>query len=158
INGRYLPDERQIAVALPEGAPLKSAVQPASASLPLVHILIPADFRVQGAAQALGAQYSYGWENLNAGLDGIAIDLPALNVKPTHGEYFPLNIRVMDPLRADRALMDIDVSVKPGEARTLWLDTRDRLLPAAKSLYLTIAGAGGDFSAKSLDGMKVRLV
>ena len=26
-------------------------------------------------------------------LDGIAIDLPALNVKPTHGDAFPLNIQ-----------------------------------------------------------------
>ena len=28
--------------------------------------------------------------NLPGGLDGIAIDLPALNVTPTHGAYFPL--------------------------------------------------------------------
>ena len=32
-------------------------------------------------------------------------------------------------------------AVKPSEARTVWLDTRDRILPN-RSLYLTIAGAG----------------
>src|SRR6185369_4935150 len=54
-------------------------------------------------------------------------------------------------------LMDVSVSVKPGEARTVWLDTRDRILPN-RSLYLTIAGAGGDFDATALDGAKIRLV
>jgi len=33
-------------------------------------------------------------------LDGIAIDLPRCRVKPTHGEYFPLNIQVKEPALA----------------------------------------------------------
>src|SRR5262249_22978815 len=72
-------------------------------------------------------------------------------------EAFPLNIQVKDPIWPGRNLMDVSVSVKPGEARTVWLDTRDRILPN-RSLYLTIAGAGGDFDAKQLDGAKIRLV
>ena len=80
----------------------------------------------------------------------MAIDLPPLRVKPTHGEYFPLNIQVKDPLWPQRNLLDFSFSVKPGEARTLWLDTRDRILPPGKGLYLTIAGAGSDFGPASL--------
>src|SRR5690606_16118022 len=84
--------------------------------------------------------------------------LPALRVKPTHGDYIPLNIRVKDPLWPDRDLIDVNVSVKPGEARTLWLDTRDRVLPADRSLYITLAGAAQDFGPQALDGTRIRLV
>ena len=63
------------------------------------------------------------------GLDGIAIDLPALDVTPTHGDVFPLNIQVKDPLWPLRNMLDVSFSVKPGEPHTLWLDTRDRILP-----------------------------
>ncbi len=105
IDGRYLADERAIAVALPDGAPMRTVSPRSDHALPLVHVLIPADFRTQAPGLPL-TQYAYGWENLNAGLDGIAIDLPALNVKATQGGLFPLNIRVMDPPpsrpRADR--------------------------------------------------------
>ncbi|MFO1186842.1 MAG: LamG-like jellyroll fold domain-containing protein [Alphaproteobacteria bacterium] len=156
IAGRYMADERSRVVALPEGAPKRDGVAPAL-SLPLVHILVPADFRVLPPGGPV-VQYSYGWENLNAGLDGIVLELPAMKLKATHGGRVPLNIRVLDPIWPDRALMDINVSVKPGEARRLWLDTRDRLLPNDRSLYLTIAAAGGDFGPGSLDGAKIRLV
>jgi hypothetical protein len=94
---------------------------------------------------------------MDAGLDGIAIELPALQVKPTHGALFPLNIQIKDPLWPARNLLDVSISVKPGEARTLWLDTRDRMLPPGRSLYISIAGAGQDFTAHSLDGAEIRL-
>ena len=79
-------------------------------------------------------------------------------MKPTHGELFPLNIQVKDPLWPMRNMLDFTFSVKPGEAKTLWLDLRDRLLPAGKGLWLTIAGAGADFNAAALAGAEVRLV
>ncbi len=122
-----------------------------------MHVLIPADLRTPRAGLPQ-SHYGYGWQTMNAGLDGIAIDIPALNVKPTHGGLLPLNIQIKDPIWPARDLMDVSVSVKPGEARTLWLDTRDRILPADLPLYLTIAAAGGGFSAASLDGAKIRLI
>ncbi len=157
IDGRYVTDESTTVVALPDSAPQdKRTTALPTHAMPIVHVIIPADFRDARIGEV--GHFSYGWENMNVGLDGIAIDIPALKVKPTHGEYFPLNIQIKDPIWPGRNLLDISVSVKPGEARTVWLDTRDRLLPRDKSLYLTIAGAGQDFGAASLNGMHVRLV
>ena len=121
-----------------------------------MHILIPADFRAlpTGTSRAL----AYDWQNLHAGLDGIAIDLPPLNVKPTHGEYVPMNIQIKDPIWPMRDMLDFSFSVKPGEPYTLFLDTRDRILPNGKSLYLTIASASPEFGPQSLEGAHVRLI
>ena len=79
-------------------------------------------------------------------------------VKPTHGELFPLNIQVKDPLWLYRDMMDFTFSIKPNEAKTLWLDLRDRILPEKKGFYITIAGAGGDFSPAMLQGAQIRLI
>ena len=157
IDGRYLPAERAEVVALPKGAPRRPETGVNAATLPIVQVLIPGDFR-SPLPGSPATRFSYGWENLNAGLDGIAIDLPALNLPATHKGLIPLNIRIKDPTWPDRDLLDINVSVKPGEARTLWLDTRDRLLPAGSNIYLTIAAAAGSFDARALNGMQVRLV
>ena len=157
IAGRYAPQERATVVALPDGAPTRPRAPDSQPRLPLVHVLIPFEFGASPAALPLYRSWGYGWENMPDALDGIAIDIPALNVKPTHGDTFPLNIQVKDPVWPGRDLLDVSVSVKPGEARTVWLDTRDKVLPN-RSLYLTIAGAGADFDAKALDGAKIRLV
>ena len=73
INGRYMEDERALMIAVPDGVSAQSedSVKTGVGSLPLVHIIIPyqADERL--------------------GLDGIAIDLPGLDLQPTHGAYFP---------------------------------------------------------------------
>jgi hypothetical protein len=157
IRGRHPADERDTVVALPAGAPRHDRATPGR-GLPLAHVLIPADFRDVRPDEGPSARFSYGWANLNGGLDGIALDIPALKVRPTHGGLVPLNIRVKDPIWPDRDLLDVNVSVKPGEARTVWLDTRDRILPNDRSLYLAVAGAAEDFDASSLNGMRVRLV
>jgi hypothetical protein len=140
IAGRYAPDERATLI----GSPLDAAVhtpRPALGSVPQVHVLIPAS----------------AWASVDGGLDGIALDLPALPVKPTHGPYFPLRLQIKDPLWPERNLLDFSFSMKPGEARSLWLDTRDRILPPGKALYFTLSGAGRDFGAALLAGAKVRL-
>jgi hypothetical protein len=150
IAGRHLPSERATAVALPAGAPAK-AREPAAGAMPLVHILVPADFREARSGGPVG-KASYGWENLDMGLDGIALDLPAL---PGSG-LIPLNIRVKDPLWPGRDMMDVSVSVKAGETRTVFLDTRDRMLPPGASLYLTVASPEG-LTGRALEGMALRL-
>ncbi len=156
IGGRYPADERMTMVALPAGAP-RTARTTAQTGLPLVHILIPCDFRETGGYSERGS-YSYTWENMAGGLDGIAIDLPELKLKPTHGGYLPLNIQVKDPIWPMRNMLDFSFSVKPGQPHTLWLDVRDRILPNGKSLYITIAGAGSDFGPGALEGAEVRLI
>lgn len=157
IAGRFVADERTTVVALPAGAPQTQRSAATGPSMPLVHVLIPADFR---AVEAGGtpARFSYGWANMRDGLDGLELRLPALQAAATHDGLIPLNIRIKDPIWPDRDMLDINVSVKPGEARTLWLDIRDRLLPNDSSLYLQIASASPDFDAAALDGMGVRLV
>jgi Concanavalin A-like lectin/glucanases superfamily len=157
IKGRYTEDERGEVVAVadsagnagrrnaPGGARAEGAQTEGTlteGTLPLVHVLIPAE----------------RWRDVSDGLDGIRLELPALGVKPTHGGLFPLNVQVKDPLWPHRNLFDFSFSVKPGEARTLWLDTRDRILPEGRALYLTLAGAGADFRAAALEGARVRLV
>ena len=181
IEGRFLPDERQIMVALPAGAPAAAGRQQVKHALPLIHVVVPFEFRWEtrpSGTQALSTQlqqrvsmaqadsavggysskYSYTWENLNGGLDGIILELPALDVEPTHGEYYPINLQLRDPLWPDRNLIDFTFSVKPGEAKTLWLDSRDRILPNGYPLYLQIAGAGSDFGPRVLEGARLRLV
>jgi hypothetical protein len=148
IAGREPPDERSTLVAVPAGSSATAASAAMAHSLPLVHILIPND----------AGKPAYRLDAVDGGLDGIAIDLPALAVEPTVGDLFPLNIQVKDPLWPMRDMLDFTFSVKPGEAKTLWLDLRDRILPPGKSLYVTIAGSGGDFGAASLAGAQIRLV
>lgn len=145
INRRHPADERAMLVARPAGArfeptPARQS-SPSQPSLPVVHVLIPDN-----------------WDEIDGGLDGVAIDLPALNVKPTHGEFFPLNLQVKDPSWLYRNALDFSFSVKPGEAKTLWLDLRDRIMPVGKGFFLTLAGAGADFNAAMLEGAQIRLV
>lgn len=169
IRGRYPADERDTVVALPAGALAGRAAaaagdptatgkaERAAGSAPIVHILIPSGFGDALPARAPSRAWNYGWENVHDGLDGIAIDLPALKVAPGRDGLIPLDIRIKDPIWPMRDMIDVSVSVRPGEARTLWLDTRDRIL-TADSLYLAIASGSADFGPKALDGMNIRLV
>ena len=169
IAGRYPEDERETVLALPAGASAGRAaaaagdptatgrVERRSGSAPLVHILIPSGFGDALPARAPTRSWNYGWENVHDGLDGVAIDIPPLHATPNAEGVIPLDIRVKDPIWPLRDLIDVSVSVRPGEARTLWLDTRDRIL-TDDSLYLTIASAAPDFGPASLKGMNIRLV
>ncbi|MBO9708774.1 MAG: LamG domain-containing protein [Caulobacter sp.] len=155
VAGRFPAGERATVVALPEGAPMRKRAAVPSGGLPIVHVMIPSGFGDAPAAQPLARNWAYGWENARDGLDGVAIDIPAL---PGRGQaLIPLNIQVKDPIWPGRNMIDVGVSVRPGEARTLWLDLRDRIL-TPDSLYLTIAADSPDFGAQALDGAKIRLV
>ena len=156
IRGRFEPAERRTVVALPAGAPRESrAVEPPA--MPIVHVVIPGDFRDVNFG-ARRTDFSYTWTNIAGGLDGIAIDLPGLDLPPTHGGLIPINIQVKDPIWPLRNLIDVSVSVAPREPHTLWLDTRDRMLPNATGLFLSIAAAAPGFGPASLDGTRIRLV
>jgi hypothetical protein len=106
----------------------------------------------------IGHGTSYSWQNMHAGLDGIAVDLPAMKIAPTHGDFVPMNIQIKDPIWPMRNMLDYSFSIKPNQPYTLWLDTRDRILPNGKSLYITIASASPEFGVHSLEGMHVRLI
>ncbi len=167
IAGRYPADERATVVALPasagHAAPGAGSATDAGGAVrrgdeaPLVHILIPSDFGDAFPGKPLARAWNYTWANARDGLDGIALDIPALKATPNKDGVIPLNIRVKDPTWPDRDMIDVTVSVKPGEARTLWLDLRDRIL-TNDPFYITVASASPDFGASSLDGMNVRLV
>ena len=167
IAGRFAPDERSTVVAMP-AAGLKAAVGAGTGgaagapvrrkdAAPIVHILIPASFGDALPDRPLARAFDYGWQNLQDGLDGIALDIPALSLTPNAAGLIPLSIRVKDPIWPGRDMIDLSVSVRPNEARTLWLDLRDRILPN-DSLYLTIASAVPAFDAAALNGTKIRLI
>lgn len=169
IQGRFPAGEQTVMIAAPGGAAgdprsavgrnARSRMAPAAAGVPaapVLQVLIPADFRAVQADEGHGG--TYGWENMHAGLDGIALDLPALHLKPAHGGIIPMNIRIADPIWPMRAMLDISFSVKPDQPYTLWLDTRDRLLPNGKSLWLSIASASPEFTSAALEGARLRLV
>jgi hypothetical protein len=157
IAGRHPAGERATVVAVPDAAPTRT--RPASdltaPGLPIVHMLIPSGFGDAPAGKPLARNWAYGWENARDGLDGVAIDIPAL--PGAAGATIPLNIQIKDPIWPGRNMIDVSVSVKAGEARTVWLDLRDRIL-ATESLYLTIAADSEAFGPKALDGAKIRLV
>lgn len=158
VNGRYPADERSTMVGLPASSGIPRVSRPPQPSgLPIVHVFIPSDFR-DTRFGSWRAGNSYTWTNLDGGLDGIAIDLPALAVTPTHGDRYPMNISVRDPIWPLRSMLDFSFSVRPGTAHTLWLDLRDRILPQGQGLYLTVAGADPGFGPASLEGAEVRLV
>lgn len=158
IAGRFAADEQATVVALPRGTNMRRRDATDNQQMqPLVHILIPSGVSHPPAGKPVTRSWAYGWENMYHGLDGIAIDLPALPIKATHGSAIALNIRVKDPIWPARDMMDISVSVKPNEARSLWLDMRDRIL-TDDSFYITIASASPEFSADLLDGAEIRLV
>ncbi len=144
IKGRFATDERATLVGRPEtsDAPAAAtAAAPSAGGLPLVHLLIPDT-----------------WDKFSDGLDGVEIDMPALAVAPTHGTIYPVNIQIRDPLWPMRNALDFTFAVKPHEAKKLWFDLRDRLLPAGKALWITVAGAGAGLDANALAGARVTLV
>lgn len=143
IHGRYPADERSrmIGIKQKENPVFCADESPQSPNpLPFIHLLIPFDNQPEH------------------GLDGIELEIPALDVVPTHGDLYPMNIRVKDPLWPMRDLADFSFSVMPGTAHTLWIDTRDLVLPDGQSLYITLAGAGIGITTEALKGSRIRLV
>lgn len=139
INGRYPADEQVKMTGVPKGGNASPAAPLPENALPFIHIIIP-------------------YTRFNDGLDGVEIELPPLKVTPTHNGLFPMNIRIKDPLWQMRDLADFSFSVKPNEAYTLWIDTRDRILPEGHALYLTLSGAGQGLTPAILKGSRLCLI
>ncbi len=151
IRFRYPLDESRLLYARPsaEGQQRPFEAHP-GLHLPVVNILVPTEATKYPA---------YNLAAIDGGLDGVAIDLPALKFKPIRGESIALNIQVKDPLWPMRNMLDFTFGVKPGEAKTLWLDLRDRILPPGKPLWISITGADREFvDLDVLIGANLRLV
>ena len=166
VNGRYPPEERATVVALPTSVKIAPASGSATDSseakradnmAPLVHILIPSSFDDALPARPLSRAWNYGWQNAHDGLDGIALDIPALHLPVNSQGVIPLNIRVKDPIWPGRDMMDVTIAVNPDQPRTIWLDLRDRIL-TDRSFYIAVASAIPQFNADALDGMTIRMV
>jgi len=159
IDGRYPAQERSTVIALPKRAPARKRAVPATtqAMAPIVHVLVPSTLGDPPPDEPLMRSWAYGWTNMHDGLDGIVLELPALALPALADGLIPLNVQVRDPIWPARHLLDISVSVRPGQAQTLWLDLRDRILDDS-SLALTIASGAPGFSAASLNGARLRLV
>lgn len=158
IAGRYPREERDTVVALPGSAPSAPRRTPLIGERPIAHVVVPIDFRRGRPGGPLIRNVPTLSYQQAGGLDGIVLDVPALSVTPDANGLISLNLRVKDPTWPLRDMLDVNVSVRPGEARTVFLDTRDRLLDDDNSLYMTVASAAPDFGAQSLDGMGVRLI
>jgi hypothetical protein len=171
INGRHPADEISVMLATPgysggrqltrRQTEVRTSTPPTNNKLPLVHIIIPSDFRSGALGNTLTGNsdnFTYTWHNMDGGLDGIRITLPAMNVQPLENGLFPINVKVKDPIWTLRNMMDVSFSVKPNEERTVWLDLRDRILPDNKPLYLTITSAGADFNTNVLEGATIELI
>ena len=147
INRRYLPNERNIlfgtadTVIAPSVGPDEqdAAADGMPSALPIVQIILPYD------------------NTAHDGLDGILLDIPALDCEDTLDGFINLHIEIKDPLWKYRDLAVFTMNVKAGEAKRLWLDLRDRILPADKAMCIVIAASAGDFSGRSLTGMNISL-
>lgn len=124
LQGRFLEDERTCLYGRKDSEIIKrkpSVVPEMTGKLPIVHLVIPYE-----------AERDYG-------LDGLMIHLPGFHCTPKNGTYIHMNIQIKDPLWIYRNLMNFSFSVLPGQEKDIWLDTRDRILPEDKALYVTIA-------------------
>jgi hypothetical protein len=150
VHGRHPRDEQAALVAEPVDAPTQPGPAIVAEGLPLLHVFIPA--RISDEL----ANKDYALDKVSGALDGIAIDLPAWSGNPATNISF--NVQVKDPLWPARNLLDFTFTADSREARTLWLDTRDRILPEDRGLYLTIAASEHPGNIAALAPSQIRLV
>lgn len=139
VEGRFMADERALLIGTSEPTDLEIDGSKLGEYLPLVHLVM---------------EYRAGDE---VGMDGIVLRFPGLQASPTHGKYLLVNVQVKDPLWLYRNLLQFTFAVLPGEEKEIWLDTRDRILPEGKALYVTIAFSG-QVAEASLSGLEAEIV
>ena len=177
IDGRFRAGERAKVLAGTWNTTRETSLSKVEGGSPVAHIIIPSDCKelnlnvplvpaeVGTTASEFGRNSTWNtrrdnasWRMLHVGLDGIKISLPSIDAAPVKDGLIPMNIAVMDPLDPLRYMMDFSFSIKPGDARTLWLDLRDRILPEDKPLYIRISSGSRDFSADKLQGTRIDLI
>lgn len=141
IHGRYPADERMVMYgSTNSNTRTRVTLQDSPNEQPVIHVIIPYD------------------EVGGVGLDGLLIQIPAMDIQPTHNGKTPFNIRVKDPLWEIRDLIDFSFSLVSGQPQSIYLDLRDRILPENRALYLTISSASQDFNRSKLIGTNVTMV
>ena len=167
VAGRYEPQARRMLLALPQQGAAASRTAPSASDseLPIVHIVIPSDTRDLGINVPITLEgrapntASASWEFMRGGLDGILIELPAMQFAAEDASgLISFNVKVKDPIWKLRDMADFSFSVKPSEKRNLWLDLRDRILPEGKPMYITLASDCAAFNAKALAGARISLI
>lgn len=133
IEGRYLPEERNLVLAGEQ--PETDCGAEARALTRFYQIMIPyqADETV--------------------GLDGIEVLIPP----DSRGNGHCFSVQVKDPLWYYRNLIHFTFQVD-GSGNRLWMDTRDRILPKDRCLYITVACGDSGFGLSQLLGWKFTLV
>ncbi len=127
IKGRFQTDERMCFCGIRKGEERKNKQQERSGRdkpcfLPIAHFMLP-----YGSQEGLG-------------FDGLLLHIPSLCVRPASPDgLIYVNVQVKDPLWQYRNLIQFTFALRPGKERDIWLDTRDRLLPEGKAMYVTLA-------------------
>ncbi len=123
IRGRMLPDEGFTLYGCSEKHRLDHCP-----SLPVVNLLA-----------------KYKADNEKWGMDGVEICIPPICDESKEVFY---NVQIKDPLWQYRVLMNVNFAVVGNKEKTIFFDTRDRILPSDGILYVSIASSenmGEDF-------------
>ena len=135
VRERYLPDEQNLSYGVKKAVDFNDMPE----GLPFVNIIVP-------------------YENLKAdGLDGVAITVPALDTAYATDGYANVNIQIKDPLWMYRNLCNFTFKMRVGEEKKIFFDLRDRIIPADRAMYITVACSSEDFTSASLQGMQIDL-
>lgn len=139
IHGRYTLDERNIFTAI-KNQDIDEAIKPFIDTLhrgyPFFHIIIPYE------------------EDDDFGLDGIELIID----KDAIDEDVICNIQIKDPLWYYRNLMQFTCKLQKNQGYNLWCDTRDRILPEDRCLYITLAFDKWVDIGRLESGLKIRTI
>ena len=136
ITGRHPGYERHRMTALSQDAPLPQLEQDPAGGFPMIQVMIP-----------------YTPDD-HWGLDGVELSLPGLDLSCKAA----VSVELKDPLWYYRNLAHFNFTVLPHQPVTIWLDTRDRMLPQERCLYLTISCSDFAFSPAMLEGSTLSLL
>jgi hypothetical protein len=90
-----------------------------------------------------------------------ALGLTAWNSPSPHpaaADKVAFAVQIKDPLWYDRNLAHFSFTTDPNETKTVWFDLRDRILPANRCLYITIACSCSKFSTKLMESASLKLI